>query len=1028
MCRLTVFCLPQADQNGRSLSQIDLALGVPLLTTMSPASMPQATPTPSPIPAALQAFRRPFLQAHSDSGSNSNRAPSFKAYLFSRPAPQQLDQVDEDHSFPSSAVGENADVLARGTAESLANPRQRAGEEPLSSSRSPHTRVDRDRQELSAAGPSSTGNTLGQEQREGRARPEAIAPGEPYGESEKVLGSSQAASKTSSRSNVSSRLGWIPDEVLHASGTLLRIFGGDQPPPAQRESGSSPLLRASTAVSSEVGHLAFAGVRPIRGKNHGRVPVVNDAAAAQRSDLRQTGSPESSDGESSDGKSPKADGPNQSSPQAVRTRSNGAGRTLSFELPSGSLPTGRTRLVDRTSGVEPVRVPETPEPQRGTALPRLSPRSPQPASDLPGSQMFPRPSGRPHNAALRITVEDLEFFGERLSGGKSHGRVRPASDGAAAARGSDLRQTASAEASVGGSSDSTLTRVDRPNQPSPRPVQVLPQPAIHPRRSQGSLQPSGHPHKEPLREAGGPEIRLTEKTVSENAEPVASHSPVPREPAQESSAFQSRESSAPDRQPQPSDQQAGNSSFREVGPNPVLVTQVVPDVSPLTGAPPNDSSLRAALGVTQPAAPEYVFVPPAHTHAFSVPAVPALAELTPPEPVSTALESNGQPPRRQEVRESVPPSTNSRQADLPRLPHWAAELSLESHPDGSNTDRLTGQGSKLESSSGSFKLPIREAPAKVPQDPSKEKHVEFRRVAQVAGSSSGDRSVTGRASHHPTPRVVSTQVAAATRWRPNDSRAASVPIPPVPSAQQGNLDRGAVEAGRSDIGEPGTRSPHETASARVMAKTSASDNAADLRTLSRPARSTDRIPPPAVKTTAPVARSEAVAVSHTPAESKASVVLPSQSSARNVDAGSLQTEPHQEASSAASRVRSVERLVDMAALHRKIDSHQMNLLLSDDRIGRMSVRLVERGGVIDTLVRTDSTRASHLFTEGLPGLLESLAQRGLQAANPGAGHFLGAREDAQPQQGGRYRPPRHPQRQNRRGGSDAGRVFRLEFE
>ena len=183
-----------------------------------------------------------------------------------------------------------------------------------------------------------------------------------------------------------------------------------------------------------------------------------------------------------------------------------------------------------------------------------------------------------------------------------------------------------------------------------------------------------------------------------------------------------------------------------------------------------------------------------------------------------------------------------------------------------------------------------------------------------------------------------------------------------------------------------------------------------------------------VKTAAPVARSEVAAISHTPAELKASFVLPSRSSAQNVDAGSVQTEAYQGASSTASRVRSVERLVDMAALHRKIDSHQMNLLLSDDRIGRMSVRLVERGGVIDTLVRTDSTRASHLFTEGLPSLLESLAQRGLQASHSGAGHFLGSWEDAQSRQGGRYRPPRHPQRQSRRGGSEGGRVFRLEFK
>ncbi len=226
-------------------------------------------------------------------------------------------------------------------------------------------------------------------------------------------------------------------------------------------------------------------------------------------------------------------------------------------------------------------------------------------------------------------------------------------------------------------------------------------------------------------------------------------------------------------------------------------------------------------------------------------------------------------------------------------------------------------------------------------------------------------------------------------------------------------------------GRVGTGSRGGTSPGTAMSNTAAGEDVTELSGLSKPARSGDRTPSPITIT---ATRSEAAAPSQAPAEAKTSFVLPSRSSAQSVDGGSPQAEAHQEASSAASRVRSVERLVDMAALHRKIDSHQMNLLLSDDRIGRMSVRLVERGGVIDTLVRTDSTRASQLFTEGLPSLLESLAQRGLQASNSGAGHFLGSWEDAQSRQGGRYRPPRHPQRQSRRGEPEAGRVFRLELE
>ncbi len=910
-----------------------MALGVPLLQPMSPAPLPQATPTPSPIAVGLRAFRGPFLEAHGESGSSSNRAPSFKSYLFGRPAPQQLDPVDEDRSVPSSAEGENVGVPGRAGAESPSNPRQRVGQQTPSSDRSPHTRAGRDRQELSVAAPSSNGSTTGQQQREGRGQTDGIALREPYGKDGKVLGSSQGASKTASSSNVSSRLGLIPDEVIHGLEEPLRNSGSHQSSQVQGKPGSTaPSLRAATRASSEVDRLVFVGEWLSGGKSRGRVPPArSQAAAVQRPDLRQTASTAASDG-----KPQKADRPDQPPARPTHTRSSDSGRRTSQALSSASLQTAHGRLVDWTTGVKPVQVSETPGPVRGEVFPR------------PAPQASPKPSP--------------------------------------------------------------------------------PTPSNDPPRSQVSLQPSGHAHNEPGQDAGGLEIRFTEKTLSENTQSVTSHSPVPREPAQESPTFQSSESSDRDQLSQPSDQQAGSSSFRQVRSYSAVVTPAIPDVSPLTVAPPNDSSsFRGTLGVTLPLTQEPTSTLRERAQTSSFRAALGVAQPTVPDPVPTAPESNGQPPRQQEVPQLVPPSMNARQANLPRLSHFAAELSIESHPDGSNTDRLIGQGAKLESPSESSKLLGRETPAKVPQDPREETQVEFRRVAQVASSPSGNRFVTRRSSKPPQ-QVVSTRVATATRGNPNDSRAANPPIPRVPSTQQGNLDRGAAEADRSDIGEPGTRSPQETPSARVMGKTSGSENTTDLSTLSKPARSVVRTPPPTVETTAPVARSEVAAISHTPAEAKASFVLPSQSSAQNVDAGSARTEAYPEASSTASRVRSVERLVDMAALHRKIDSHQMNLLLSDNRIGRMSVRLVERGGVIDTLVRTDSTRASHLFTEGLPSLLESLAQRGLQVSNAGAGHFLGAREDAQPQQGGRYRPPRHPQRQNRRGGSDAGRVFRLEFE
>ncbi len=387
-CRLTVFCLPQADQTGSSLRQIDLALGVPLLQPMSPAPLPQATPTPSPIAVGLRAFRGPFLEAHGESGSSSNRAPSFKSYLFGRPAPQQLDPVDEDRSVPSSAEGENVGVPGRAGAESPSNPRQRVGQQTPSSDRSPHTRAGRDRQELSVAAPSSNGSTTGQQQREGRGQTDGIALREPYGKDGKVLGSSQGASKTASSSNVSSRLGLIPDEVIHGLEEPLRNSGSHQSSQVQGKPGSTaPSLRAATRASSEVDRLVFVGEWLSGGKSRGRVPPArSQAAAVQRPDLRQTASTAASDG-----KLQKADRPDQPPARPTHTRSSDSGRRTSQALSSASLQTAHGRLVDWTTGVKPVQVSETPGPVRGEVFPRPAPQaSPKPSPP----NTFQRPAAK----------------------------------------------------------------------------------------------------------------------------------------------------------------------------------------------------------------------------------------------------------------------------------------------------------------------------------------------------------------------------------------------------------------------------------------------------------------------------------------------------------------------------------------------------------------------------------------------------------------------------------------------------------
>ena len=574
--------------------------------------------------------------------------------------------------------------------------------------------------------------------------------------------------------------------------------------------------------------------------------------------------------------------------------------------------------------------------------------------------------GRPGSIPLSTAVEPLEVVGQRAIGGTGRDLVPPATANTAAEHGVGLQQLGPTETSDSKTLESNLPKVERPNQASPHPGDVsreglsgaisseLPsetlqtghgaavgqKPSVKPvavsetPTSAGQevfRQPSDRVLEEPSRALGAAGARFSEKLISENTEHAVPHWRTRPEPVRESG-----ESSARDQQPPLPDRAARTGVFPQAGSD-SAVSRQVPEVSPLTGLPANDSaSLGAAFGVASPTSPEVV---------------------------PTSRKSNTQGSEQQEVRGLIPPSTDARRANVPRLPLSVAELSIESQPNGSSRDRLAGPSLKLEAPGESSKPP----------------------------------------SGHSLPK---------------DGKGARELAPVEPSL----ADR------ETSGGRPETGSRRGTSSGTAMSNTPAGENVAELSALSKSARSGDRAPSPSARTAAPVARSEVAAISHTPAESKASFVFPSRSSAQSVDAGPVSSEAYQEASSAASRVRSVERLVDMAALYRKIDSHQMNLLLSDDRIGRMSVRLVERGGVIDTLVRTDSARASHLFTEGLPSLLESLAQRGLQASHSGAGHFLGSWEDAHSRQGGRYRPPRHPQRQSRRGGSESGRVFRLEFK
>ena len=125
------------------------------------------------------------------------------------------------------------------------------------------------------------------------------------------------------------------------------------------------------------------------------------------------------------------------------------------------------------------------------------------------------------------------------------------------------------------------------------------------------------------------------------------------------------------------------------------------------------------------------------------------------------------------------------------------------------------------------------------------------------------------------------------------------------------------------------------------------------------------------------------------------------------------------------RVRAVERVVELASLQKNADLNQMNVVLRDSHLGRLSLRLVERNGLIDTLLRTDNSRTGQLIGESLPQMLEALSQKGFNVSHSGSEQWAGSQQEQR--QGGRQRPPRAASRQGQRG-PRAGRVFRLEID
>ena len=131
-------------------------------------------------------------------------------------------------------------------------------------------------------------------------------------------------------------------------------------------------------------------------------------------------------------------------------------------------------------------------------------------------------------------------------------------------------------------------------------------------------------------------------------------------------------------------------------------------------------------------------------------------------------------------------------------------------------------------------------------------------------------------------------------------------------------------------------------------------------------------------------------------------------------------------SQAAERLQSVERLVDLATLHKRFDSHRLELLVQDELLGRISLRLTERAGLVDAMLRADSVRGRDLLVQSLPSLMDALARRGLEpstAGNDETKSGTGGHGFEQPKDGSRQPRREQPREQPR-----TASVFRLEEE
>ena len=119
-------------------------------------------------------------------------------------------------------------------------------------------------------------------------------------------------------------------------------------------------------------------------------------------------------------------------------------------------------------------------------------------------------------------------------------------------------------------------------------------------------------------------------------------------------------------------------------------------------------------------------------------------------------------------------------------------------------------------------------------------------------------------------------------------------------------------------------------------------------------------------------------------------------------------------------------------IRRAGEATHLRLLIEDDRLGSLALRLSERGGGVEVVLRADSPSAARQLQQGLPGWHELLAQRGLQVEIRGWSPSTGSdsdrnqqRQDQQRHDQQRERPSRQDERERRGRRTTGGESFAI---